>query len=180
MFKLEDVKRFPKIFYRSDSMWEKELADMLEEEKKLLEKVLEKERVKRECLLNREVDKLLEINSEEERIFEEIEKCEFVRNSIVTKVARKLGIYSEEITLSKILEFASNRRTLEELRNGIVSLISEIRLLSLENKILLESSLNISLSVIERMMGVQTSSGTYNPRGNREIKVDLTTYSTVM
>ncbi|MEN2997704.1 MAG: flagellar protein FlgN [Brevinematia bacterium] len=160
-------------------MWEKELVDILEEEKKILGCILEKERLKKDLLIKREAEKLLEINSEEEKLFDELDRYEFARKEIMKKISHRLNSSSEEITLSRILEFASNKPLLENLKNSIISLISEIKLLSFENKVLIESSMNVSLSLIEKLTNLQPSDNNYNSKGKKEIKIDLTTYSTI-
>ncbi|MFN4244937.1 MAG: flagellar export chaperone FlgN [Brevinematia bacterium] len=160
-------------------MWEKELIDILEKEEKLLTTILEKENEKKRCLINRELDKILEINSEEEKIFLEIEKYEFARNEIVKRVSNKLNLSSEEITISRIIEFASNKPLIEKLKNNIISIISEIKNVSFENKVLIESSINISLSIIEKFTNTKASENTYNSQGKKEVKINLTNYSTI-
>lgn len=161
-------------------MWEKELVDILEEERKLLEKILEKEYQKKEYLLSRDISKVLDINFEEERIFNEIEKYEFARNELLKRVSQRLGIMSDEITLSKIIEFSSNKNTLENLKNLIISIISDIKMVSYENRILIESSMNVSLSLLEKITNSKASSENYNTKGQKEIKINLSTYSTMM
>lgn len=160
-------------------MWEKELCDILEEEKKILLKILEIEKTKKENLINRNLDNILDINLEEEKMFNELDKYEFARNELVKRVAQKLQIVAEEITLSKIIEFASNKHRLESLKEEIVSIISDIREISYENRILIESAMSVSLAVIERITDLKTSETQYNEQGKKKIKIDITTYSTI-
>lgn len=160
-------------------MWEKELCDILEEEKKILLKILEIEKQKKEYLINRNLDNILDINMEEEKIFNELDKYEFARNELVKKVSQKLQILAEEITLSKIIEFASNKQRLEALKEEIVSIISEIKQISYENRILIESAMNVSLAVIEKITDLKTTETQYNNQGKKEIKINLSTYSTI-
>ncbi len=160
-------------------MWEKELVDILEKEKELLNKVLEKENDKKRYLLNRDLEKILEINSEEEKIFYEIEKYEIARNEITKRISRRLNLTSEETTLSRIIEFASNKPILEKLKNDITHIISEIKNISFENKILIESSINVSLSIIEKITNTKASEDTYNNKGKKEMKINLQSYSTI-
>lgn len=160
-------------------MWEKELSDILEEEKRLLLKILEIEKEKRENLINRNLENVLEKNIEEEKIFNELDKYEFARNELIKRVSQKLQIVSEEITLSKIIEFASNKNKLDILKNEIISIISEIREVSYENRILIESAMNVSLALIEKITDLKTSETKYNEHGKKEINIDISTYSTI-
>lgn len=160
-------------------MWEKELSDILEEEKGLLLKILEIEKEKRENLINRNLENVLEKNIEEEKIFNELDKYEFARNELIKRVSQKLQIVSEEITLSKIIEFASNKNKLDILKNEIISIISEIREVSYENRILIESAMNVSLALIEKITDLKTSETKYNEHGKKEINIDISTYSTI-
>lgn len=159
-------------------MWEKDLIDILEDEKKILLDILEKENQKKECLLCRDLDRLVDINAEEERLFREIEKYEFTRSNIVKRISQKFNIEGE-VNLSKVIPFASNKDRLTMLRDEITNIISEIRMLSFENRILIESAMNVSMAILEKVVDPNTFKDSYNKEGIKEISIDINTYSTI-
>ncbi|MCX8028386.1 MAG: flagellar export chaperone FlgN [Brevinematales bacterium] len=161
-------------------MWEKELVDILEEERKLLELILERECEKREKLLSRSIESLPDINLQEDEIFKELDRYEFIRNELTKRISKKLNL-DGEVNLSRIIEFASNRDHLIALRDRIISIISNIREVSFENRILIESSMSVSMAVLEKMISCKTFQENYNSRGQKEItSVDINTYSTIL
>ncbi|MCX8097330.1 MAG: flagellar protein FlgN [Spirochaetes bacterium] len=159
-------------------MWEKDLVDILEDEKRILLDIVEKEKQKKECLLCRDLDRLLEINAEEEKLFREIEKYEFTRNDIVKRISQKFNIEGE-INLSRVVLFASNKDRLTALKDEITNIISEIRMLSFENRILIESAMNVSIAILEKVIDPNTFKDKYNKEGRKEISIDINTYSTI-
>jgi len=67
-----------------------------------------------------------------------------------------------------------------ELRNKLISLVEEIRLVCLENRVIIESSISVSLAVLEKITDTNHSEVKYNSEGKKVFgEVDFTTYTTI-
>ncbi len=160
-------------------MLEKELIQILSDELDILQKLLAKEREKREVVILKEYSRLKKIDEEERELFSKLEKLELGRLNITKRLAQKFSLESE-INLSKIIPFLNNQTTLIQLRDKLLSTLDEIRLVCLENKIIIESSISVSLAVVEKITNTTLSEVNYNSEGKKVFKdIDITTYSTI-
>jgi flagellar biosynthesis/type III secretory pathway chaperone len=160
-------------------MLEKELIQILSDELDILQKLLAKEKEKREVVILKEYSRLKKIDEEERELFSKLEKLELERLNITKRLAQKFSLESE-INLSKIIPFLNNQTTLIQLRDKLLSTLDEIRLVCLENKIIIESSISVSLAVVEKITNTTLSEVNYNSEGKKVFKdVDITTYSTI-
>jgi flagellar biosynthesis/type III secretory pathway chaperone len=160
-------------------MLEKELIQILSDELDILQKLLAKEREKREVVILKEYSRLKKIDEEERELFSKLEKLELERLNITKRLAQKFSLESE-INLSKIIPFLNNQTTLIQLRDKLLSTLDEIRLVCLENKIIIESSISVSLAVVEKITNTTLSEVNYNSEGKKVFKdIDITTYSTI-
>jgi flagellar biosynthesis/type III secretory pathway chaperone len=160
-------------------MLEKELIQILSDELDILQKLLAKEKEKREVVILKEYSRLKKIDEEERELFSKLEKLELERLNITKRLAQKFSIESE-INLSKIIPFLNNQTTLIQLRDKLLSTLDEIRLVCLENKIIIESSISVSLAVVEKITNTTLSEVNYNSEGKKVFKdIDITTYSTI-
>jgi flagellar biosynthesis/type III secretory pathway chaperone len=160
-------------------MLEKELIQILSDELDILQKLLAKEKEKREVVILKEYSRLKKIDEEERELFSKLEKLELERLNITKRLAQKFSLESE-INLSKIIPFLNNQTTLIQLRDQLLSTLDEIRLVCLENKIIIESSISVSLAVVEKITNTTLSEVNYNSEGKKVFKdIDITTYSTI-
>ena len=160
-------------------MLEKELIQILSDELDILQKLLAKEKEKREVVILKEYSRLKKIDEEERELFSKLEKLELERLNITKRLAQKFSLESE-INLSKIIPFLNNQITLIQLRDKLLSTLDEIRLVCLENKIIIESSISVSLAVVEKITNTTLSEVNYNSEGKKVFKdIDITTYSTI-
>jgi len=160
-------------------MLEKELIQILSDELDILQKLLAKEKEKREVVILKEYSRLKKIDEEERELFSKLEKLELERLNITKRLAQKFFLESE-INLSKIIPFLNNQTTLIQLRDKLLSTLDEIRLVCLENKIIIESSISVSLAVVEKITNTTLSEVNYNSEGKKVFKdIDITTYSTI-
>jgi|YNPMSStandDraft_2_1061718.scaffolds.fasta_scaffold40376_1 flagellar biosynthesis/type III secretory pathway chaperone len=160
-------------------MLEKELIQILSDELDILQKLLAKEKEKREVVILKEYSRLKKIDEEERELFSKLEKLELERLNITKRLAQKFSLESE-INLSKIIPFLNNQTTLIQLRDKLLSTLDEIRLVCLENKIIIESSISVSLAVVEKITNTTLSEVNYNSEGKKVFKdIDITTYSTI-
>jgi flagellar biosynthesis/type III secretory pathway chaperone len=160
-------------------MLEKELIQILSDELDILQKLLAKEKEKREVVILKEYSRLKKIDEEERELFSKLEKLELERLNITKRLAQKFSLESE-INLSNIIPFLNNQTTLIQLRDQLLSTLDEIRLVCLENKIIIESSISVSLAVVEKITNTTLSEVNYNSEGKKVFKdIDITTYSTI-
>ncbi|MGC8870760.1 MAG: flagellar export chaperone FlgN, partial [Brevinematia bacterium] len=151
---------------------------ILEEEKKLLLSILELEESKKEALIDRNLDKLIEINDKEQRIFEDINKYEVSRYEIIKKLQERFKL-DNSITLSDLLPFLKDKGKLEVLKGEVIEIVEKIKSLSFENRILIESAMNVSMEIIENFTNTKQINLGYDKKGRKEMKVDFNTYSTI-
>jgi|GEM_PF-3571394 len=160
-------------------MLERELVQVLNDEIGILEVLLSKEKEKKEVILSRDYTKLKKVDEEESVLFSRLQKFECERVDIVKKLANKF-LLDGEVTLSRIIPFSNNQSTLIELRNKLISLVEEIRLVCLENRVIIESSISVSLAVLEKITDTNHSEVKYNSEGKKVFgEVDFTTYTTI-
>ena len=160
-------------------MLEKELIQILSDELNILENLLSKEKEKKEAVISKEYSKLKKIDEEEKELLSKLEKLELERLNITKKLASKFSLEGE-INLSKIIPFLNNQTTLIKLRDKLLLSLDEIRLACLENKIIIESSISVSLAVVEKITNTTLSEVNYNSEGKKVFKdINITTYSTI-
>ncbi|MGC8964542.1 MAG: hypothetical protein ACP5KI_04170, partial [Brevinematia bacterium] len=97
---------------------------------------------------------------------------------IIKKLQERFKL-DNSITLSDLLPFLKDKGKLEVLKGEVIEIVEKIKSLSFENRILIESAMNVSMEIIENFTNTKQINLGYDKKGRKEMKVDFNTYSTI-
>jgi len=135
----------------------KELFDLLQGQKSVLENMLELSRQERQVLINGEADRLESIVKQELRELSKLGSLERKRMAVHKTIAAELGLKENELSVSAIAERANpeEKKALVGLQKELTALIGEHTALNNENKELIKTHIEYSETMLELMVGVE-------------------------
>lgn len=121
----------------------KKLLCILEKEAQLYSEFLELSRQKTEVIINGDVKELENITKREQALIDNVGELEETREQVVSEIACAIGAETSSLTISTIIDSLDKlwAEKLKKARNSILYTIDEIRQINLQNKILIDTSL---------------------------------------
>ena len=134
-----------------------ELCDLLGEQKKALENMIELSREERQILIKGESDKLESVVRLELRELSKLGAVEKKRLALHKKIASELGMAEDDVTVTAITARAKpeEREQIIKLQEELTALISQHTTLNNENRELVKSHIEYSESMLELMLGTE-------------------------
>ena len=130
-----------------------ELCDLLNNQKDILNKLLELSLEEQQILIKGQSDKLEAVVRLELKELSKLGACERKRVKLCETIATELGLQSEDITISKIAENVTNeeKEVLVKLQTELLSLAGKHTELNSQNRELVNSHMEYSNAIIELM-----------------------------
>ena len=130
-----------------------DLCALLQEQKAVLENMLELSKEERQIIINGESDKLENVIRLELRELNKLGAVEKKRRELHKVIAADFSVAEDELTVSKIAEMAQpdERDAIRKLQKEIMPLIEEHSLLNKENRKLIETHIEYSETMLELM-----------------------------
>ncbi len=160
-------------------MLEKELIQILLDELGVLSDILEIEKTKKESLLAKDYLSLEGITKNEENLFEKLHRYESRRLEIVKKIYEKEKL-TGEMNLSNIMKCLVNKEKVTQLREKIIKVIEEIKYTNWENKIILESSISVSMGLLSNIANIEKDLPEYTPLGKKPDTRNISLYEGIV
>jgi len=135
----------------------KELYDLLLDQKKALEHLLELSREERQIIICGEANKLEKVVRLELKELSKLGAIEKKRMALHKSIASELKLPENELTVTAIAERAEpdEREAIRKLQAELMELISEHTALNAENRELLSAHLEYSETMLDLMVGVE-------------------------
>jgi len=132
-----------------------DLCALLEEQKAVLESLLELSKEERQIIIGGESDKLENVIRLELRELNKLGAVEKKRMELHKVIAEELGLPAEELTVSKIASMSQPDESdaIKKLQTDIMPLIEEHAALNLENRQLIEAHIEYSETMLELLVG---------------------------
>jgi len=132
-----------------------ELCDLLNEQKRILENILELSREERQIIIGNESDKLESVIRLELRELSKLGAIEKKRMELQKTIAAELGLPEAELTVSAIAQHAQpeERETIRSIQTELTELISRHTEINAENRELIKSHIEYSETMLELMVG---------------------------
>jgi len=132
-----------------------DLCKLLNEQKQVLERMLELSKEEREIIVNSEVDKLEAIIRLELKELSKLGAIEKKRVALHKDIAAEMGIQGEDLTVSEIAESAKpdEREVIKALQIELMDLIGEHTAVNNENRELIKAHIEYSETMMELMVG---------------------------
>jgi len=132
-----------------------ELCDLLNEQKKVLENMLELSREERQIIISNESDKLESVIRLELKELSKLGAVEKTRMALQKVIAGELGLPEDELTVSAIAERVQpdERETIREIQKELMILIDQHTEINNENRELIKSHIEYSETMLELMVG---------------------------
>ncbi|MCK5129297.1 MAG: flagellar protein FlgN [Clostridiales bacterium] len=144
-----------------------EFLDILNAEKAVHEELLSLSIQKKEVLIKNDIKVLDDIVSQEKALYEKVKSFEANRESIVAKIAIKLNVANDEVTLDKIIENTTGtiKKQMLSIKKEINTVIGELSQLNDINKDLLKTHINYTIFSLDIMTQSGVAGETYDNSG---------------
>lgn len=149
------------------------LLSIIEKEARLYISLLGLSKQKTGVIISGDIKELENITKREQVLFKNVEKLEETREQVVSEIACSLGTESSTLTISSIIANLDKAwaERLKEARDSILSTIDEIRKINMQNKVLIDTSLeyiDFSLNLVSSTSSKGVSYSRNGKEGNDE------------
>ncbi len=138
-----------------------ELLDVLKEESKLYDELVDLSKIKKDYVIKNDTDNLKELTSKENLMAGKIQRLERKRLSLIKDISYVLNEKESNITLASLANIISDKPESQELKNVAEHLkqtLSELKQLNEQNRVLIENALeyiDFSMNVIRSTFDAQ-------------------------
>jgi flagellar biosynthesis/type III secretory pathway chaperone len=144
-----------------------DLSDLLHKELDVHRSLLSLLQKERRIVVDCSTEELIQTNKEKENLVLKIRILEQSREAILRKIADKMGLSADELTLSKLEErlkepFATQLQTL---RSKLSAILQSIREVNQENRVFLQHSVDFVKGSLALIRYLTVSSPTYMASG---------------
>jgi len=134
-----------------------DLCAILQEQKAVLQNMLELAKEERQIIISGESDKLENVIRLELKELNKLGAIEKRRTELHRTIANEMGIPESELTVTKIAENSDpdEKAAIKKLQEELTPLITEHTAVNKENRQLIESHIEYSQTMLELMVGVE-------------------------
>jgi len=132
-----------------------DLCELLQEQKIVLERMLELSKEERGIIIDGETERLEGVIRLELKELSKLGAAEKRRMALHKVIAAEMGITDDDITVSKITDKANEdeRDTIRDLQKEIMTIIDEHTALNKENRELIKAHMEYSEKMLDMMVG---------------------------
>jgi len=143
------------------------LVEVLKQQADIYNYLLVKSKEKTDIIINGKVDELDKITKLEKTLVSNLTKLERERETLVNKIAKELGVSSDQAKLSELTKKLDKNETgkLEELREKISEILKELKHVNDLNSTLIENSLEYTEFSLNILSAARVSDNNYGNSG---------------
>ena len=143
------------------------LFDVLGEETRVYEKILQLSKEKKDIVIEGKVSELEEITKNEQTLVIKLGKLEILRESCVEEIAEQLNIKPSELTISELSEHLNeeNAKKLIECKNKLEDVLKELKEINQLNSKLIKNSLDYIDFSLNILSAASETNNNYNNSG---------------